>query len=95
MAEFNPNDLIEKIIREVRETEDEFIFSTISPYITKVTETRISKKELRELIPLVRIKPIKVIDGYGRCPTCEKMLLGYEGLKDCYCKFCGQHVQRG
>lgn len=92
---FNPNDYIEKIIREVRETEDEFIFSAISPYINEITDMRISKHELKRLIPLVRPKPMEIVDGYDYCPTCARLLRLYEGLTDCYCKFCGQHIKRG
>lgn len=29
-----------------------------------------------------------------QCPVCNKRLRGYEGMKICYCKFCGQALER-
>ena len=28
------------------------------------------------------------------CPRCTRRLIGYDGLRDCYCKFCGQRIDR-
>lgn len=53
---FNPNEWAEKIIREVNETEDEFIFSTIKPFINSVTNMVISKEELIRAISLIRLQ---------------------------------------
>lgn len=53
---FNPNGWAEKIIREVNETEDAFIFSTIKPFIDSITTMEISKVELVRAIHLVRMQ---------------------------------------
>lgn len=53
---FNPNEWAEKIIREVHETENEFIFSTIKPFINSVTNMVISKEELVRAISLIRLQ---------------------------------------
>jgi cell shape-determining protein MreC len=37
---------IAKIVQKVIETEEEFIFQTISPFCEEMTEKKISKKEL-------------------------------------------------
>lgn len=29
------------------------------------------------------------------CPSCNKVLNDYEGLKECFCKYCGQRIWRG
>ena len=33
-------------------------------------------------------------DGSELCPKCKCRLLNYVGLKECYCKFCGQGIVR-
>lgn len=53
---FNPNEWAQKIIREVNETEEAFIFSTIKPFIDSITTMEISKKELVRAIYLVRMQ---------------------------------------
>lgn len=40
------DDIINKINRSVRETEDDFIFTTVQPYCETVTERKISKRVL-------------------------------------------------
>lgn len=46
------NGMIQKIITEVQETEDEFIFTTIQPYCENVFQRKISKKELESALLL-------------------------------------------
>lgn len=53
---FNPNEWSEKIVREVTETEDAFIFSTIKPFVDSITTMEISKEELVRAIHLVRMQ---------------------------------------
>ena len=36
-------DFIDKIYMQMRETQDDFIFSTISPYITNTTQIKIGR----------------------------------------------------
>lgn len=61
---FRLNEWTGKIIREVQETEDAFIFSTIKPFIDSITTMEISKKELTEAIMLVRMQR-EGINKYG------------------------------
>ena len=32
--------------------------------------------------------------GDGICPHCGRRLRGYEGLRECWCKFCGGKIRR-
>lgn len=33
-------------------------------------------------------------DGEDKCPHCGRRLRGYEGLRQCWCKFCGGKIRR-
>lgn len=50
------NNWTQKIIREVNETEEAFIFSTIKPFVDSITTMEISKEELIRAIHLVRMQ---------------------------------------
>lgn len=79
------NDSITKtvvnFVTQLHETEDEFIFETISPFCTDILHRRISKKELKEM--LLRAERMKWIpaentpevneEGYS-----ERILLNFE-----------------
>ena len=48
-------------------------------------------KAIEKQIP----KQVKLYIGQDmQCPVCNKRLRGYEGMKICYCKFCGQALER-
>lgn len=48
-------------------------------------------KALEKQIP----KQVKLYIGQDmQCPECNKRLRAYEGMKICYCKFCGQALER-
>lgn len=53
---FNPNEWAQKIIKEVNETEEAFIFTTIKPFVDSVTTMEISKEELVRAVQLVRLQ---------------------------------------
>lgn len=53
---FNPNEWAQKIIREVNETEEAFIFTTIKPFVDSVTTMEISKEEIVRAIHLIRLQ---------------------------------------
>ena len=38
----------------------------------------------------------KMLHSQGEefCPHCEKLLRYYEGLRVCYCKYCGGKIER-
>lgn len=40
------------------------------------------------------VKQMIFNDGSEFCPRCKCKLLNYAGLKECYCKFCGQGIVR-
>lgn len=79
------NDSITKtvvnFVTQLHETEDEFIFETISPFCTDILHRRISKKELEEmLLRAERMKWIPAVntpevdeEGYS-----ERILLNFE-----------------
>ena len=46
------NSITAKIVTEVKERQDGFIFSTIYPFCESVTEMRISKKDLTDALML-------------------------------------------
>lgn len=58
----------------------------------------IEKEIIYEAIAKATPRPMIFKDESRFCPRCNKMLRAYEGLKECYCKFCGQrmtHVKGG
>lgn len=59
-SELDPvNDMFswtEKIIREVHEDEEKWIFETIKPFIGSVTDMEITKEELIRAISLIRLQ---------------------------------------
>lgn len=79
------NDSITKtvvnFVTQLHETDDEFIFETISPFFTAILHRRISKKELEEmLLRAERMKWIPAVntpevdeEGYS-----ERILLNFE-----------------
>lgn len=63
---FNVNEWCEKIVRQVNETEEAFIFSTIKPFINSITTMEISKEELVRAIQWVRWnKECENLAGYS------------------------------
>lgn len=80
-------DLIQQITTKVNETQDEFIFQTISPWIESNYLLSISKDELAKAIQLVRVMEN---DGINIYDTYEKAVVlrdhyqsGYQqGYKD-------------
>lgn len=46
------NKKVDEIMLRVEETENEFIFQSIKPYLEKITEKRLSKKELNKYLLL-------------------------------------------
>ena len=40
------------------------------------------------------VKQMIFDDGSELCPRCKCRLLNYVGMKECYCKFCGQGIVR-
>lgn len=48
-------------------------------------------KAIEKQIP----KQVKLYIGQDmQCPECNNRLRAYEGMKICYCKFCGQALER-
>lgn len=66
--------------------------------ICKMLERRWKKlKEADDYEELERDNPKKVnlyIGNDMSCPSCGKRLRGYEGIRNPYCKFCGQRLER-
>lgn len=54
---FNSNCMLSAKVA-VAETEDEFIFTTITPFLDSLYERRVSKKELVEAVSYIRMRDI-------------------------------------
>lgn len=61
---FNPNEWVEKVIREVRETEDAFIFTSIKPFVDSISTFEIQKEELVRAVLLIRMQR-EAMEKYG------------------------------
>ena len=81
-----------RIMMDVQETTEEFIFKTIYPFSQTATQTIISKEFLVEA--LNKQNPAFVICGEGleldKCPKC----LQYVSTSCNYCPRCGQRLKR-
>ena len=50
---------------------------------------------LKECVEKQEAKAVKLYIGDDMsCPACGKRLRGYEGVRNPYCKFCGQKLER-
>jgi len=50
---------------------------------------------LKECVKKQESKAVKLYIGTDMvCPACGKRLRGYEGVRNPYCKFCGQKLER-
>lgn len=61
---FNISEWTQKLIKEVNETNDKFIFTTIQPFINSITTMEISKEELSMAIALIR-RQKEAIEKFG------------------------------
>lgn len=87
-----------KIVMQVKETEDNFIFQTLKPYSENIVEREVSKKELSRAI-INYFNPPEVISHSGIiCPNCNTVARykrsNIEGLKYIYCYKCGRRMKR-
>lgn len=58
------NHLCENLMIKARETEEEFIFTTISPFIDGIAEKHIPKEDLVKAITLIKLRE-KAVKLYG------------------------------
>lgn len=64
MAKFDMDTYIQKMAMDVAETQDEFIFQTIGPFVNDIAGFSVSKQELAEAVSLLRMKKL-ANDKYG------------------------------
>lgn len=96
--------IVNKLIIEVRETEEEFVWTQVEPWLSRTMERHISKRELVEALqkqtprpPYRRKHDFYVGDlhfdgGYSPCcPTCNKFFQ----VHGTYCPYCGQKIDWG
>lgn len=86
--------IVNKIVIEVRETEEEFVWTQVEPWLSRTMERHISKRELVEA--LEKQRPKKPINWLGKmliCPRCHRA--DYIKPLESYCKFCGQRLDLG
>ena len=89
---------IDKIVMQVKETEDNFIFQTLKSYSENIIEREVSKKDLSRAI-INYFNPPDVISHSGIiCPNCNTVARykrsNIEGLKYIYCYKCGRRMKR-
>ena len=85
---------VSKVVTTVDETVDDFIFRTIEPFCSNITQRTISKKELCEAITKQCPKrPIKTcenrVGSVYSCPECLTPLVGNAN----YCFSCGKKIK--
>ena len=94
MPEITSN--VEKMIFQIAEEQDRFIFKTISPYCSRIVQHEISKNEItRALMKEKARKPVP--DGWRElCPVCGAQIFrgNYNGreFENNYCAKCGQRL---
>jgi len=88
----NPLELTETIITKAKETQEEFIFKTISDFFMFEYEMRITKKELTDALAKQHpMKPRYSDEWHCYCGRCNKRLSLKH--KPQYCMRCGQKVK--
>ena len=86
-----PFTVTEKIIMQAQETQEEFIFKTISNWYMFETEHRLGKQELIDALSKQKpAKPIYRDEHHAYCLKCDKRLSMKRKPK--YCMRCGQKV---
>lgn len=91
--------IVNKLIIEVRETEEEFVWTQVEPWLSRTMERHISKRELvKALQKQIPKKPTEkynhgnfVIDWL--CPSCGRFHRNDYPLE--YCSHCGQAIDWG
>lgn len=86
------DEYLTKIIRDIQETEEEFIYTSVKPYCESVVG-KISKEELKNA--LLKSKPVEPIIHYNspddlfprKCPVCFAPSISR------YCSNCGQRLK--
>lgn len=81
--ELQPSDLSYKIVQEVKETQDAFIFSTLSNYAHEAYHITVEKEELIKAIQLIRMmrKYGRNIDERWATATAQTAALSQEYLR--------------
>lgn len=81
---------IEHISMKVIETEEDFMFRTVSPFCTAITKYRISKQDLvTALSKQKKMEPFKSLEGNYACRSCLSKIVNGNN----YCPVCGQAVE--
>lgn len=98
------SEIIDKITTTYTEEKDRFIFETIRPYCEEVSQTIIEKQDLVEALSKQKpMSPIKeTTDIIGRpinhiayaCPRCGVSINSLLETPYCYCRKCGQFIDR-
>lgn len=88
--------IVEKMVFQIAEEQDRFIFKTISPYCSRIVQHEISKNEItRALLKEKGRKPVH--EGWRElCPVCGAQIFrgNYNGreFENNYCAKCGQRM---
>ena len=81
---------IEYISMKAIETEEDFMFRTVSPFCTTITKYRISKQDLVTALSRQKaMEPFKSLEGNYACRNCLVKIVNGNN----YCPVCGQKVK--
>lgn len=61
---FHPDKWVEKVIREINETDEAFIFTSIKPFLDSILTFEIQKEELIRAVVLIRMQR-EAMEKYG------------------------------
>ena len=106
VVENNPNltfaGTINRIVTEAIETQEKFIFKTMSSFSKDVTQMEITKKDLKDALTMWKdFQPVEPWqkDAVWLCGNCEKEVVGWdddvtsEEYRYPYCRQCGRPVK--
>lgn len=91
------HNLVYKVTKQVQESEEEFIITTITPLVENITEQKINKKELTNAL-LNYYNPSFPEFGVGlKCNRCHARLKydpeKIKGINEIYCFACGRRMK--
>ena len=91
------HNLVYKVTKQVQESEEEFIITTITPMVENITEQKINKKELTTALLNYYNPSYPTFNEDIRCNRCDNRL-DYRpdklrGLNEVYCYKCGRRIR--
>ena len=89
---------INAYVNKVAKETNDLVIGVMTEYLTEQGMHKVFEINGANLLACVSKqmpKQVKLYIGQDmQCPECNKRLRNYEGMKICYCKFCGQALER-